>query len=99
MKKKAKAKAKAKATPSKQVRKVKRVVKARKLSSKQMQCRHPGCTKRSMGPRYSFMCKRHEDKKPIGRPNLKVLKGGASSTSNGLGHGKASKAPPKTKAA
>lgn len=56
-------------------------MKGRKLTKKQMQCRHPGCTKRSMGPKYSFRCETH----PInGRPNLTVLKGGA-------GNGKSSK--------
>lgn len=82
---------KARSTPSKKIgkktaKKVAKKSKARKLSTKQMQCRHPGCTKRSMGPRYSFMCKRHEGEKPVsGRPNLTVLKGGAN------GNGKSSK--------
>ena len=65
-------------------------MKGRKLSAKQMQCRHPGCGKRSMGPKYSFMCKRHEGEKPVvGRPNLTVIRGGAN------GNGKSSKVSPK----
>lgn len=95
---------KTRATPSRKkkvsaprkIHRTKKAAKSRKLSNKQMECRHPGCDKRSMGPKYSFLCKKHEHDKPTQRPNLKVLKGGANGAgSNGLGLGKASKAPPK----
>lgn len=48
--------------------------KGKKLTRAQMQCRHPKCTKRSMGPKYSFRCKDH----PLTteKPNLRVMKGG-----------------------
>jgi hypothetical protein len=69
--------------------------KKRKLSSKQMECRVPGCHKRSMGPRYSFKCKKHENTEV--RPNLTVLKGG--NNGNGKSSKVAPKAPPNKKAA
>lgn len=64
---KAKAKAKAKA---KVVAKPKR----KHLTKAQMQCKHPsGCEDRSKGPRYGYLCAKHQPKTNSTRPNLRVV--------------------------
>jgi len=49
----------------------------KKLTRAQMQCRHPKCTKRSMGPKYSFRCKDHPiNEGKTEKPNLRIMRGG-----------------------
>ena len=64
--------------------------KRRMLSDATMRCRHPGCTRRSRGPKYSFTCVKHpiELKSP---PNLRVIRGGQA-ISKGKAPKKAAKA-------
>jgi hypothetical protein len=54
----------------------------RKLTKKQMQCKHPsGCEERSLGPRWHFLCRGHQPK--AGRPNLRVVKAPPSDKAKG----------------
>lgn len=46
--------------------------KPRKLTAAQMRCKHDGCSKRSKGPRYGYLCETHQPK-PGARPNLRIV--------------------------